>query len=63
MWITSREYQKMYNISPQLFYLQRTTNKIKTKELVKGHYFVEIDDNEDKEVIVCGRVSTSKQKK
>ena len=29
------EYEKRYNISPQLFYLWRTTGKLQTKELVK----------------------------
>ena len=65
MWITSIEYQKRYNISPQLFYLWRTTGKLQTKELVKNHHLVWVEDepsNNPRVVAVYGRVSTSKQK-
>ena len=65
MWITSIEYQKRYNISPQLFYLWRTTGKLQTKELVKNHHLVWVEDepsNDLRVVAVYGRVSTSKQK-
>ena len=65
MWITSIEYQKRYNISPQLFYLWRTTGKLQTKELVKNHHLVWVEDepsNNSRVVAVYGRVSTSKQK-
>ena len=65
MWITSIEYQKRYNISPQLFYLWRTTGKLQTKELVKNHHLVWVEDepsNNHRVVAVYGRVSTSKQK-
>ena len=65
MWITSVEYQKRYNISPQLFYLWRTTGKLQTKELVKNHHLVWVEDepsNNPRVVAVYGRVSTSKQK-
>ena len=65
MWITSVEYQKRYNISPQLFYLWRTTGKLQTKELVKNHHLVWVEDepsNNLRVVAVYGRVSTSKQK-
>lgn len=65
MWITSVEYQKRYNISPQLFYLWRTTGKLQTKELVKNHHLVWVEDepsNNPRAVAVYGRVSTSKQK-
>ena len=65
MWITSIEYQKRYNISPQLFYLWRTTGKLQTKELVKNHHLVWVEDepsNNPRAVAVYGRVSTSKQK-
>ena len=65
MWITSIEYQKRYNISPQLFYLWRTTGKLQTKELVKNHHLVWVEDepnNDPRVVAVYGRVSTSKQK-
>ena len=65
MWITSVEYQKRYNISPQLFYLWRTTGKLQTKELVKNHHLVWVEDessNNMRVVAVYGRVSTSKQK-
>ena len=65
MWITSIEYQKRYNISPQLFYLWRTTGKLQTKELVKNHHLVWVEDepsNDTRVVAVYGRVSTSKQK-
>ena len=65
MWITSIEYQKRYNISPQLFYLWRTTGKLQTKELVKNHHLVWVEDepsNDSRVVAVYGRVSTSKQK-
>ena len=65
MWITSIEYQKRYNISPQLFYLWRTTGKLQTKELVKNHHLVWVEDepsNNLRVVAVYGRVSTSKQK-
>ena len=65
MWITSVEYQKRYNISPQLFYLWRTTGKLQTKELVKNHHLVWVEDepsNDSRVVAVYGRVSTSKQK-
>ena len=65
MWITSIEYQKRYNISPQLFYLWRTTGKLQTKELVKNHHLVWVEDepsNNMRVVAVYGRVSTSKQK-
>ena len=65
MWITSIEYQKRYNISPQLFYLWRTTGKLQTKELVKNHHLVWVEDEpstDPRVVAVYGRVSTSKQK-
>ena len=65
MWITSVEYQKRYNISPQLFYLWRTTGKLQTKELVKNHHLVWVEDessNNMRVVAVYGRVLTSKQK-
>ena len=65
MWLSSIEYQKRYNISPQLFYLWRTTGKIQTKELVKNHHLVWVEDessNDTRVVAVYGRVSTSKQK-
>ena len=65
MWITSIEYQKRYNISPQLFYLWSTTGKLQTKELVKNHHLVWVEDepsNNPRVVAVYGRVSTSKQK-
>ena len=65
MWITSIESQKRYNISPQLFYLWRTTGKLQTKELVKNHHLVWVEDepsNNPRVVAVYGRVSTSKQK-
>ena len=65
MWITSIEYQKRYNISPQLFYLWRTTGKLQTKELVKNHHLVWVEDepsNNPRVVAVYGRVLTSKQK-
>ena len=65
MWITSIEYQKRYNISPQLFYLWRTTGKLQTKELVKNHHLVWVVDepnNNPRAVAVYGRVTTSKQK-
>ena len=65
MWLSSIEYQKRYNISPQLFYLWRTTGKLQTKELVKNHHLVWVEDepsNNPRVVAVYGRVSTSKQK-
>ena len=65
MWLSSIEYQKRYNISPQLFYLWRTTGKLQTKELVKNHHLVWVEDepsNNSRVVAVYGRVSTSKQK-
>ena len=65
MWLSSIEYQKRYNISPQLFYLWRTTGKLQTKELVKNHHLVWVEDepsNDPRVVAVYGRVSTSKQK-
>ena len=65
MWLSSIEYQKRYNISPQLFYLWRTTGKLQTKELVKNHHLVWVEDepsNDTRVVAVYGRVSTSKQK-
>ena len=65
MWLSSIEYQKRYNISPQLFYLWRTTGKLQTKELVKNHHLVWVEDepsNDLRVVAVYGRVSTSKQK-
>ena len=65
MWLSSIEYQKRYNISPQLFYLWRTTGKLQTKELVKNHHlvWVEAEPSTDPRVVaVYGRVSTSKQK-
>ena len=65
MWLSSIEYQKRYNISPQLFYLWRTTGKLQTKELVKNHHLVWVEDepsNNHRVVAVYGRVSTSKQK-
>ena len=65
MWITSIEYQKRYNISPQLFYLWRTTGKLQTKELVKNHHLVWVEDepsNNMMVVAVYGRMSISKQK-
>ena len=65
MWLSSIEYQKRYNISPQLFYLWRTTGKLQTKELVKNHHLVWVEDessNDSRVVAVYGRVSTSKQK-
>ena len=65
MWLSSIEYQKRYNISPQLFYLWRTTGKLQTKELVKNHHLVWVEDepsNNPRIVAVYGRVSTSKQK-
>ena len=65
MWLSSIEYQKRYNISQQLFYLWRTTGKLQTKELVKNHHLVWVEDepsNDPRVVAVYGRVSTSKQK-
>lgn len=65
MWLSSIEYQKRYNISPQLFYLWRTTGKLQTKELVKNHHLVWVEDepsNDSRVVAVYGRVLTSKQK-
>ena len=65
MWLSSIEYQKRYNISPQLFYLWRTTGKLQTKELVKNHHLVWVEDEpstDPRVVAVYGRVSTSKQK-
>ena len=65
MWLSSIEYQKRYNISPQLFYLWRTTGKLQTKKLVKNHHLVWVEDepsNDTRVVAVYGRVSTSKQK-
>ena len=65
MWLSSIEYQKRYNISPQLFYLWRTTGKLQTKELVNNHHLVWVEDepsNDSRVVAVYGRVSTSKQK-
>lgn len=64
MWISSVEFQKKYNISPQLFYLWKKNGKIKTKELVKGHSLVWDEDMsaEDRSVAVYARVSTPKQR-
>ena len=65
MWLSSIEYQKRYNISPQLFYLWRTTGKLQTKELVKNHHLVWVEDepsNNPRVDAVYGRVLTSKQK-
>ena len=48
-----------------MFYLWRTTGKLQTKELVKNHHLVWVEDepsNNIRVVAVYGRVSTSKQK-
>ena len=63
MWITSREFQKKYNITPQCFYNWKKANKIKTKEEIPGFVLVEVnDDIDEKNIAIYARVSTPKQK-
>ena len=50
MWITSREFQKKYNITPQCFYNWKKANKIKTKEETEdeqGHHEDERREGQD----------------
>lgn len=63
MWITSKEFQRKYNITPQCFYNWKKANKIKIKEDIPGHILVEVPDNPDEKTIaIYARVSSSKQK-
>lgn len=68
MWLTSKEFRKKYNISPQYLYALKKNNKITTKPYIGSTYLI-LDPLEDKDIIsdtrdICiyARVSTTKQK-
>ena len=63
MWITSKEFQQKYNITPQCFYNWKKAGKINIKEDIPGHILVEVPDNSiEKTIAIYARVSTPKQK-
>ena len=62
MWLTSKEFRKKYNISPQHLYALKKAGKIETKPSIGSSYLVK-DSCDCKSVCIYGRVSTPKQKK
>lgn len=62
MWITTKEFQKKYNITPQCFYNWKKARKIQTKEDIPGHVLVQVPDQDKKSIAIYTRVSTPKQK-
>lgn len=61
MWITSREFRKKYNITPQHLYALKKQGKIETKNSVGSMYLIKDGSDDEREVCIYGRVSTSKQ--
>ena len=65
MWVTTKKYREMYNISPQCLYEMKKHNRIQIKDTKNGRYLIYVDDeiNEQNNVVIYARVSTPKQKK
>lgn len=64
MWLTSKEFRKKYNISPQYFYLLKKQNKLKTKPYIGNQVYVWDENSKDinRKYCIYARVSTTKQK-
>lgn len=64
MWVTTKQYRALYNISPQCLYEMKKHNRIQTKDLKNGRYLIYVDDEPAKNnTVIYARVSTPKQKK
>lgn len=62
MWVTTKKYREMYNISPQCLYEMKKHNRIQIKDTKNGRYLIYVDDeiNEQNNVVIYARVSTPK---
>ena len=65
MWLTTKEYRKLYNITPQCLYEMKKHNRIQIKDTKNGRYLIYVEDEPltANNVVIYARVSTSKQKK
>lgn len=64
MWLTTKQYRELYNLTPQCLYEMKKHGRIQTKDTNNGRYLIYVeDDQQTNNVVIYARVSTIKQKK